>query len=128
MGDAMADDIQQQLELFGVSPGSRVGAQVHCVLEQLLQGPVPPSLSGVYETTARRFGVRTARVERNVRKTVICLWERTDAALLHELMPWHAGEEPPGSREFLCALAARLRIARAERAYHERLLCREKEE
>lgn len=124
----MADDIQQQLELFGVSPGSRVGAQVHCVLEQLLQGPVPPSLSGVYETTARRFGVRTARVERNVRKTVICLWERTDAALLHELMPWHAGEEPPGSREFLCALAARLRIARAERAYHERLLCRNKEE
>ena len=29
---------------------------------------------------------------------------------------------------FLCALAARLRIARAERAYHERLLCRKKEE
>lgn len=118
----MADDIQQQLELFGVSPGSRVGAQVHCVLELLLQEPVPPSLSGVYEATARRFGVRTARVERNVRATVLRLWERADMALLRELMPWHLGDEPPGSREFLCALAARLRIARAERAYREQLL------
>lgn len=117
----MHDDIEQQLALFGVLPGSRVSAQVRCVLEQLLQGAVPPSLAGVYAATAHRFGVRTVRVERNVRTVVLRLWETADTSLLRELMPWHVGEEPPGSREFLCALAARVRIARAERAYRERM-------
>lgn len=117
----MSNDIEKQLALFGIQPNRRGSAQMCCVLEQLLQNRVSPSLTHAYAATAKRFGVRAAQVERNLHAVIARVWETADEAVLRSLMPWRSGGDPPGNREFLCTLAAHMRIAYAERAYQERL-------
>ena len=113
----MQEDIRRALDALGLDAARRGSEQLADLIERLLPLPGAPAPAQACRETAARFGVRAAQVERNVRALILRLWETPQGrAALGGLLPWHGGDEPPGSREFLLALAARVRIGRAERA------------
>lgn len=110
----MKEDVKRMLAALGLNPERRACEQLADLLERLLPLWGAPSLADAYRQTGARFGVRAVQVERNVRALILGLSDSPGGrAALRGLLPWHTGEEPPGNRAFLLALAARLRIDRA---------------
>jgi hypothetical protein len=110
----MKEDVKRMLAALGLNPERRACEQLADLLERLLPLWGAPSLADAYRQTGARFGVRAVQVERNVRALILGLSDSPGGrAALRGLLPWHAGEEAPGNRAFLLALAARLRIERA---------------
>ena len=107
----MKEDVKRMLAALGLNPERRACEQLADLLERLLPLWGAPSLADAYRQTGARFGVRAVQVERNVRALILGLSDSPGGrAALRGLLPWHTGEEPPGNRAFLLALAARLRI------------------
>lgn len=115
----MSEDIERKLLTLGVQPDRRGSTQMVCLLELLMSEPVSPSLTNAYQETGRRFGVRGVQVERNLHAVIQRLWGTEDEDTLRALVPWRSKQDLPSNREFLCALAAHLRIERGARAFQE---------
>jgi len=87
--------------------GIRTKEAVDLLLEQRM------TLDAVYRTIAAHHGVSKRQVERSIRNCLLEIWENADDEMRSSLVPWHSRIDPPGNREFLHALAAHIRMERA---------------
>ena len=103
-------ELKDTLAYYGIRPGLRSSMQIVELLEKILWEPARSTMLEGYAAVGTRYGVRPVQVERNVHARILYVWRTGDDRLLQSLLPWRTRLDPPGNREFLYALAARIRM------------------
>ena len=109
IGEGSLMEAERLLLDVGLRASRRGYAQAVAILRILRDQPELEHLSEAYAMAGQQLHASPQQIERNLRVAIREAWETGNKPLLRRLLPWCSECCPPETKEFLYALAARLR-------------------